>query len=63
MWEEHSHQQNNTGYTVNTAEDDIFSANTSCVLTPEEVVGPYYVSGELVRSNVTEDQVGVSGPV
>ncbi|KAF2759166.1 aromatic compound dioxygenase, partial [Pseudovirgaria hyperparasitica] len=37
----------------------IFSANTSCVLTPENTIGPYYVIGELLRENVAEDQAGV----
>ena len=58
-YETHSHQQNNTGYTLNTPESTIFGANTSCVLTPEDTVGPYYVYGELIRSNITELQEGV----
>ncbi|KAF4626270.1 hypothetical protein G7Y89_g11891 [Cudoniella acicularis] len=53
---------NETGlvdYTVDTAETTIFSANTSCILTPEETAGPYYVTGESIRKNVTEGQAGV----
>jgi len=49
---------NQTGplnYTMDTPEDTIFSANTSCILTPEITVGPYYVTGELIRKNVKED--------
>ncbi|KAK7721749.1 hypothetical protein SLS57_005098 [Botryosphaeria dothidea] len=36
-----------------------FQANTSCIMTPENTIGPYYVTGELIRSDVTEDQPGV----
>lgn len=55
-----SHLSNLT-VTPNTTNVDelIFSGNNSCVLSPEGVVGPYYVSGEYVRSNVTETQAGV----
>lgn len=37
----------------------IFSANTSCILTPEVTDGPYYVVGEYIRKDVKEDQQGV----
>ncbi|RPB08731.1 aromatic compound dioxygenase [Morchella conica CCBAS932] len=30
-----------------------------CVLTPELTVGPYYVSGELIREDIREDQYGI----
>ncbi|KAH6683340.1 GPI anchored dioxygenase-like protein [Halenospora varia] len=46
-------------YTIDTAESTIFSANTSCILAPEVTDGPYYVEGELIRKDVTEDQAGV----
>ena len=36
-------------------EASVFSANTSCVLIPEVTDGPYYVTGEQIRSNVKED--------
>lgn len=62
VWEEHSHEKNHTGYTACTPESVIFGAKTSCVLTPEDTVGPYYVSGELIRSNLVEDQPGVRKP-
>jgi hypothetical protein len=62
VWEEHSHEKNHIGYTVCTPEGVIFGAKTSCVLTPEDTVGPYYVSGELIRSNLVEDQPGVRTP-
>ncbi|RMZ79980.1 hypothetical protein DV738_g2952, partial [Chaetothyriales sp. CBS 135597] len=49
---------NQTGvlnYTSSTAESTVFSANTSCILTPEVTDGPYYVWGELIRQDVKED--------
>lgn len=48
---------NETGiydYTNTTAETTVFSANTSCILTPEVTDGPYYVTGEHIRKNVKE---------
>ncbi|KAI0121088.1 Intradiol ring-cleavage dioxygenase [Xylariales sp. AK1849] len=38
---------------------DVFANNASCVLSPEETEGPYYVSGEYIRSNIAEDQGGI----
>ncbi|KAI4639377.1 hypothetical protein J4E93_009205 [Alternaria ventricosa] len=46
-------------YTPNTLTSAIFAANTSCILTPELTFGPYYVTGELIRKNVVEDQKGI----
>lgn len=42
-------------YTSSTDESTIFSANTSCILSPEVTDGPYYVLGEAIRKNVKED--------
>ncbi|THW40413.1 aromatic compound dioxygenase [Aureobasidium pullulans] len=42
-------------YDMNTPEHIIFGANTSCVLSPEVTDGPYYVTGEQIRSNVKEE--------
>lgn len=42
-------------YTMDTPETTIFSANTSCILTPEITDGPYYVEGESIRKDVKED--------
>lgn len=53
------HELNNTGFSLATPEATLFGANTSCILTPEQTIGPYYVYGELIRSNVTEGQAGV----
>jgi protocatechuate 3,4-dioxygenase beta subunit len=37
----------------------IFAGNKSCILVPEATEGPFYVSGELIRSDVREAQKGV----
>lgn len=34
--------------------DKIFAGNKSCILVPEVTEGPYYVSGEFIRSDVRE---------
>ncbi|GME48455.1 aromatic compound dioxygenase [Neofusicoccum parvum] len=38
---------------------DIFATNSTCVLTPQQWSGPYWVQGELVRSHIAEDQPGI----
>ncbi|CAK7200289.1 hypothetical protein SEUCBS139899_002980 [Sporothrix eucalyptigena] len=53
------HNETSKGYSTNTPETELFSSNNSCVLTPEVTDGPYYVSGEFVRSDVKETQAGV----
>lgn len=54
-----SHQSNLTGITVDADPSLLFATNKSCVLSPEVTVGPYYVTGELVRQDVTDGQAGV----
>ncbi|KAF2127269.1 extracellular dioxygenase, partial [Dothidotthia symphoricarpi CBS 119687] len=54
-----SHLSNMTGITADTDPDTLFSGNASCILTPEVTQGPYYVSGEYVREDMSEDQEGV----
>ncbi|KAH8587767.1 Intradiol ring-cleavage dioxygenase [Bisporella sp. PMI_857] len=39
--------------------EEIIYSNSSCILSPEGEIGPYYVLGEYVRQNITEDQLGV----
>ncbi|VUC27012.1 unnamed protein product [Clonostachys rosea] len=46
-------------YTANTPLDVIFGSNTSCVLSPEVTEGPYYVSGEYIRQDITDNEAGV----
>jgi hypothetical protein len=50
---------NTTGSISSSDPSVLFSANTSCILSPEVTIGPYYVLGEFVRQNVTEGQPGV----
>jgi protocatechuate 3,4-dioxygenase beta subunit len=52
-------KHNMTGTVSSSDPSDLFSANTSCILTPENVIGPYYVLGELIRSDVVEGEPGV----
>ncbi|KAL2818662.1 Intradiol ring-cleavage dioxygenase [Aspergillus granulosus] len=37
----------------------LFSSGGSCVLAEDVTQGPYYVTGELIRNNLVEDQEGV----
>lgn len=56
-----SHASNLTGVTPSNADPSVlFAGNNSCILTPEVTQGPYWVQGELVREDVTEDQEGVA---
>lgn len=56
-FETHNHNLTDT-YTPGMT---LFSSNgsSSCILTPEVTIGPYNIHGELIRSNITEDQSGV----
>ncbi|CAN9297314.1 unnamed protein product [Alternaria sp. RS040] len=53
------HKSNMTGVTTNTDPATLFAGNNSCILTPEVTQGPYWVEGELVREDVTENQEGI----
>ncbi|KAF2171637.1 hypothetical protein M409DRAFT_17874 [Zasmidium cellare ATCC 36951] len=37
----------------------LFADDSSCVLQPEVTQGPYYVDGELIRNDMSEDQAGI----
>ncbi|KAL1619661.1 hypothetical protein SLS54_006598 [Diplodia seriata] len=39
--------------------EDLIFQNSSCVLSPEGEIGPYYVLGELVREDIVDDEPGV----
>ncbi|KAE9260698.1 hypothetical protein PF008_g33037, partial [Phytophthora fragariae] len=43
-----------------TNSSELFGDDVKCILEPEVTQGPYYVNGELVRSDIREDQEGVS---
>ncbi|KAL2277471.1 hypothetical protein FJTKL_15388 [Diaporthe vaccinii] len=54
-----SHNMSSSGYTLETPEETIFGSNNTCALVPETTIGPYYVTGEYIRSDITEGQAGV----
>ncbi|KAI3390592.1 hypothetical protein diail_9109 [Diaporthe ilicicola] len=59
-WSEVDH--NKTGlvsYNASTPASEIFGANASCILAPDNANGPYFVSQELIRQNVSEGIPGV----
>lgn len=56
------HESNRTDISLNITNSDLFddaSGNSTCLLQPEATIGPYWVAGEYVRDNITEDQQGV----
>lgn len=54
-----SHLVNDTSITVNTSADALFGTGATCVINPEGETGPYYVKGELIRSDILENEPGV----
>ncbi|KAJ5656180.1 aromatic compound dioxygenase [Penicillium longicatenatum] len=54
-----SHLVNDSSITAATSADSLFSTSSTCVLNPEGETGPYYVLGELIRSDIREGQAGV----
>ncbi|KIJ63771.1 hypothetical protein HYDPIDRAFT_91495 [Hydnomerulius pinastri MD-312] len=57
-WGNMTHLANMTGVSPNNY-TALFGNNISCVLTPDISNGPFYIEGEYLRTNVTENQVGV----
>jgi len=58
QWSALSHESTTT-YSLDTPTSTIFASNTTCALVPETVIGPYYVDGELIRTDLTDSQPGV----
>lgn len=55
-----SHLVTGTNISESTPEEQLFSkSNNTCILSPEGEIGPYFIPGEYVRSDVREDQPGV----
>ncbi|XTI90716.1 putative extracellular dioxygenase [Cenococcum geophilum] len=54
-----SHHSDLTGITYTTDECVFYSSNVSCILSPEGEIGPFWVKGELVRSDLTDNEPGV----
>ncbi|KAI1079015.1 putative GPI anchored dioxygenase [Whalleya microplaca] len=60
QWAAVSHDKTGTfNFNKETPTSEIFGSNTSCVLTPDNANGPYFVRQETIRSDVVEDVVGV----
>ncbi|KAF3906859.1 hypothetical protein ABW21_db0204866 [Orbilia brochopaga] len=53
------HNNSFSDATFNVDSSVLFGGKSSCLLTPEVTEGPYFVSGEYVRSDITDDQAGV----
>ncbi|KAH6689780.1 Intradiol ring-cleavage dioxygenase [Plectosphaerella plurivora] len=63
-WENVNHNMTSSvDYDMFTPLENIFGANTSCILSPETTAGPYYIIGEPHRSNVIESQYCEGVPV
>ncbi|KAI9930669.1 hypothetical protein ASPWEDRAFT_106723 [Aspergillus wentii DTO 134E9] len=45
--------------TPSTAGSDLFSKNPVCLLSPEGEIGPFWVKGELIRSDIGDGQAGI----
>ncbi|RYP53758.1 hypothetical protein DL768_001358 [Monosporascus sp. mg162] len=58
-WSEVSHDHSGEEYTLDTPMNTLFGSNATCALVPESILGPYWVSGERVRSNITDGEPGV----
>ena len=59
-----SHSSTRTDLTSNSTSSDLFDSSasgndTACLLQPEVTIGPYWVAGEYVRSDMSEDQSGI----
>ncbi|KAI2614924.1 aromatic compound dioxygenase [Hypoxylon sp. NC1633] len=54
-----NHDASATGYSLDTPLDVIFDSNSTAALVPEVTIGPYWVAGELIRTDVTDNQAGV----
>ncbi|KAI1146464.1 Intradiol ring-cleavage dioxygenase [Nemania diffusa] len=46
-------------WSTSTPHETIFASNATIGLAPETIIGPYWVGGEFIRSNVIEDQEGI----
>lgn len=52
------HASNLTGITIDT-DSSILFGNSTCILSPEGEIGPFWVKGELVREDIVDDEPGV----
>lgn len=54
-----SHHSSHSSISLATAPQGLYSDSSSCILQPEVTEGPYYISGELIRSNIRDDEEGI----
>ncbi|XDG08320.1 hypothetical protein ABKA04_007935 [Annulohypoxylon sp. FPYF3050] len=54
-----THDVSELEYSLDTPLDVIFGANATASLIPEVTIGPYWVAGELIRADVTDNEPGV----
>ncbi|KAI0599836.1 Intradiol ring-cleavage dioxygenase [Biscogniauxia sp. FL1348] len=60
QWAAQTHDKTGSvNFNNDSTNEEIFGSNTSCVLTPDNANGPYFVYQEHIRSDVVEDVVGV----
>ncbi|KAG7380475.1 hypothetical protein PHYPSEUDO_007177 [Phytophthora pseudosyringae] len=57
---EASHKSSLVGVTATTSASVLFGSTAPCVAEPEVTEGPYYVKGEYVRTDMREQQTGVT---
>ncbi|OGE56200.1 hypothetical protein PENARI_c003G04693 [Penicillium arizonense] len=53
------HNSTLVGVSASTDPSVLFGSEATCILGPDVTQGPYYVTGELIRENIVEDQEGV----
>ncbi|KAI0448994.1 Intradiol ring-cleavage dioxygenase [Xylaria acuta] len=58
-WAAVNHDSSSLSYDLDTPLDTIFDSNSTCALVPEVTIGPYWVAGELIRTDITDGQSGV----
>ncbi|TMW57583.1 hypothetical protein Poli38472_003508 [Pythium oligandrum] len=54
-----SHKSNLTDVAPTVDPSTLFGSQPQCILEPEVTQGPYYVTGELIRNDVREEQPGI----
>ncbi|ETI39566.1 hypothetical protein F443_14848 [Phytophthora nicotianae P1569] len=57
---ETSHKSSLTGITATTSASVLFGSAAPCIAEPEVTEGPYYVRGEYIRTDMREQQPGVT---
>ncbi|GKT83165.1 GPI anchored dioxygenase [Colletotrichum tofieldiae] len=55
----HNQTSSHVGVDVSTPSVDIFGSNHTCILNPEGEIGPFWVKGEHIRSDLRDNEPGV----